>query len=174
MLLKLENCRETLVDLDYITELESSQTFAQILKKIPESVLGRWRKTCRLFDAEDKHVTLLELLQAIQDVAEEWADPLYGKKALKKLSMGDTPKPSASSAAKKKENKPARRQASVNTAQIVEKKAEITKHKTFGKERSADPCAHCKGPHPIFVCTDYKDTAPNLRLKLAQKANLCL
>lgn len=95
----LQNFQETLKSMGHAAELNSQKTLASIVERLPNFIRGRWIRDVRRIRKQNHTPTMRNLVDFINDIAEELNDPVYGrlnyrgKEDNSNVSMSGTNKP---------------------------------------------------------------------------------
>lgn len=77
---ELQTCRETLLTMGYLNELETRRSLCQIVEKLPTYLHSRWLKVNHAIKyKENRPPSLADVIQLVTDAAQQASDPVFGK-----------------------------------------------------------------------------------------------
>lgn len=77
---ELRTCRETLLTMGYLNELETHRSLWQIVEKLPTYLHSRWLKVNHAIKyKENRPPSLANVIQLVTDAAQQASDPVFRK-----------------------------------------------------------------------------------------------
>ncbi|KAJ8027040.1 hypothetical protein HOLleu_32065 [Holothuria leucospilota] len=144
----LKACHETLCSMGYESELNNQRILVQIVERLPNFLIVRWRRETRLIrKSRNRSPFIADLVTFVLDAAEELNDPIFGDLSMK----GSTGYMSRS-------------RGKGSSFNVV----------TDNSSKNGNDCLKCKtGNHSLFLCDEFKAMSPKDRLSFVCERKLC-
>ena len=151
----LKTCKETLMAMGYIHEVNTQRVLVKIVEKLPVYLRNRWIKQVRgIKKNKNRPPQMQDLVEFVDDAAEEANDPVYGNMSKTRDLRGEANKG------------------------VAKFPLSRSNKGSFTMMTNAKPtcdliCIMCKGNHTLFGCSEFKDRNPAERLEFAKANRLC-
>ena len=171
---ELRTCRETLLTMGYLNELETRRSLCQIVEKLPAYLHSRWLKVNHAIKfQENRPPTLADVIRLVTDAAQQVSDPVFGKALVpKETSARNDSRKLQDSKQKTKGSHVAQVVSSSNPASVVRPPKLATSATSYDIPK--EPCVKCGGLHYITQCKDFKALRVKDRLSFIQSKRLCV
>ena len=153
----LRTCFHTLSAMNCLAEISPQSTLLQVLSKLPNYVMGRWRReVVKVKHSQARLPNFEDLVTFVATVAEEASVPIFGgpKPRHEKQEKGD------------KTRRPA---TFTTTAQQQPKQSDSQVSKPTGEKK----CSYCSEAHMIWECVKFKELSVDERFKLIKEKHHC-
>ena len=170
----LHTCRETLITMGYLNELETRRSLCQIVEKLPDYLHSRWLKVNHTIkNKENRHPNLADVIRMVTDAAQQASDPVFGR-AL-------APKETVARMDTRRSQEPKRKQRGSHTIQATSPGSSAPAVKQVYTTPNAgsyatpkEPCVKCGGSHYLTQCQVFKALRVKDRLAFVQSKRLCV
>ncbi|XP_038065549.1 uncharacterized protein LOC119735724 [Patiria miniata] len=146
----LKVCKETLDTMGYTQEIGTQGVMVKLVEKLPSYLRNRWIKHVRGFRKSNKSPKIVNLVEFVEDAAQEANDPVYGNLH---VSAYKPQKPEM----RPKVTRPDK------TSYALVTNSKMNEHVT---------CVMCKGNHTLFGCSEFKGKTPEERFNFAKAERL--
>ena len=159
----LRGCRDTLEALNCLGELNNRRTLAEIIKKLPHDVKGRWLNENYRINNDGRLPKLDDVVDFVEREAEKRSDPVFGEIMNREPKKGD----SRSKSDPKKSNR---------------KNFSTVKSDSTGNERKSEQktdqkkkvqCAKCFKSHYLNQCDQFRSLSVSQRTQFVMEKGLC-
>ncbi len=146
---ELQICCDTLMALNYISEVNTQSTLVMIINRLPTSLHGRWRKiVATLHESENRLPTLQDIAKFVEKAANEENHPIYGSAC----------QPRHDSVRSEKQEKPLGKRP----------------HASFSTSAgNSGSCRLCGNEHNMYQCEEFKKQTVTERFETVKKNGLC-
>ena len=170
----LHTCREVLITMGYLNELETRRSLCQIVEKLPDYLHSRWLKVNHTIkNKENRHPNLADVIRMVTDAAQQASDPVFGR-AL-------APKETVARMDTRRSQEPKRKQRGSHTIQATSPGSSMPAVKQVYTTPNAgsyatpkEPCVKCGGSHYLTRCQVFKALRVKDRLAFVQSKRLCV
>ena len=151
----LRGCRDTLAALDCLGELDNRRTLAEIVKKLPYDVKGRWLGENYRITNEGRLPKLSDVVQFVEKEADKRSDPVFG------AIMG----------------KEAKDHKKSDTKNITRKNFSTVKSENKSEQSARNQatlkCPRCYELHYLNQCSQFRELSVPERTKFVMDKGLC-
>lgn len=171
---ELRTCRETLLTMGYLNELETRRSLCQIVEKLPAYLHSRWLKVNHAIKyKENRPPALADVIRLVTDAAQQASDPVFGKAlASKETLVRDESRRLQDSKRRSKGSHAAHVVSTSNPVPAITQSPTVTSTTSYSTPK--DPCAKCGGQHYLTQCKDFKALRVKDRLAFIQSKRLCV
>ena len=157
----LRTCRETLITMGYLQEMETRSSLKSIASKLSNQDYNRWLSVnCAIKEKHNRSINLKDMVDFIDTLARERSDPVFGYTE-------------SYQATKLSKSGPMRN--SYSTDAIPKSKTEHVlttgSKKTFTTNYK---CPKCNEAHYLNQCAGFRSMSVKDRISLVQRSNLCV
>ncbi|XP_022102055.1 uncharacterized protein LOC110985381 [Acanthaster planci] len=149
----LKVCKETLDTMGYIQEIGTQGVMVKLVEKLPGYLRNRWIKLVRGLRKSDKCPKIADLVEFVEDAAQEANDPVYSN------LHASTYKPHRPEM-RSRVTRPDKTSYALSTISKMNEHVHVT-------------CVMCKGNHTLFGCSEFKGKTPQERFNFAKAERLC-
>lgn len=172
--LYLTGCRNAMMDVEYMEELDNTANMRAIVSKLPYKLRERWRTyACGVLDKAKRRVTFADLVEFVNKQAKEVLHPLFGDikdSTLKVQVRGQVDERLQRRSGNRKGFTAA---ATITTTQDIPSKE---RNKVSGKQVCAfsKPCLFCRGEeHTMEQCKRMKKSLHKEKIDFMRTKGLC-
>ena len=173
---ELRTCRETLLTMGYLNELETRRSLCQIIEKLPAYLHSRWLKINHAIKyKESRHPTLADVISLVTEAAQQASDPVFGRSLAPKETPSRVDSRRSSQDSKQRSKGSHAVQVVLptsNPAPAVTQSLPVTNTSSYSTPK--EPCVKCGGRHYITQCKDFKALRVKDRLAFIQSKKLCV
>ena len=164
----LKCCQQTLKTMGYESELDNSASLHIIWKKLPQYMQYRWTRINHTIKKEQNRIPkLTDLVNFIQDLAEEANDPVFAKSSFNESTKGKENNQKSTTWNQKRTGSFA-----VKTSSGTSKSH--TTNTCDKKQNNTGGCPCCGQSHYIVKCPQFKAMKIKERRNLVMSKGLCI
>ena len=173
---EMKRCYLTLTQINYMSDLQSSQTQYAILRRLPDSLQQKWMEKVAIFDKFNREATYEEFLDFIGDRAAAYKTHIGQEVLRQRLERKKTQNKTAPDEKKKRPDKVSKTLATSSSSNSTNESSggpSTADSQSTTKQQNSKVCTYCKKEHMLHQCDSFKELTVEKREEFVKENSLC-